>query len=50
VLRASSFEVFRLRLGRRSREQVLAMDWSEAPGDLIDRLFVFGPAVPDLVE
>jgi len=50
VLRASSFEVFRLRLGRRSREQVLAMDWSEAPGDLVDRLFVFGPAVPDLVE
>jgi uncharacterized protein (TIGR03083 family) len=50
VLRASSFEVVRFRLGRRSREQVLAMDWSEDPGDLVDRLFVFGPAVPDLVE
>lgn len=50
VLRASSFEVFRLRLGRRSREQVLSMDWSEDPGDLVDRLFVFGPADPALVE
>lgn len=50
VLRASAFEVFRLRMGRRSRAQVLAMDWSEDPGDLIDRMFVFGPAGEDLVE
>jgi uncharacterized protein (TIGR03083 family) len=50
VLRASAFEVFRLRMGRRSRAQVLAMDWSEDPGDLVDRLFVFGPAEQDLVE
>ena len=32
VLRAPAFEVFRLRMGRRSRAQVLAMDWSDDPG------------------
>lgn len=50
VLRADAFEVFRLRLGRRSRAQVLAMDWSADPIDVIDRLFVFGPAEQDLLE
>lgn len=50
VLRAAAFDVFRLRLGRRSRAQVLTMDWSEPPGDVVDRLFVFGPAEHDLVE
>lgn len=50
VLRTSAFEAFRLRLGRRSRSQVLALDWSEDPGDLVDRLFVFGPAEVDLTE
>jgi hypothetical protein len=50
VLRTSAFEAFRLRLGRRSRSQVLALDWSDDPGDLVDRLFVFGPAEVDLVE
>lgn len=50
VLRAAAFEVFRLRLGRRSRDQVRRMDWSEDPVDIIDRLVVFGPAVRDLVE
>ena len=50
VLRTSAFEAFRLRLGRRSRSQVLALDWSEDPGDLVDRLFVFGPAEVDLSE
>jgi uncharacterized protein (TIGR03083 family) len=50
VLHTSAFEAFRLRLGRRSRSQVLALDWSEDPGDLVDRLFVFGPAEVDLTE
>ncbi len=49
-LRCSAFDAFRLRLGRRSRSQVLGMDWSEDPGDSLDRLFVFGPAERDLVE
>jgi uncharacterized protein (TIGR03083 family) len=52
VLRARTtpFEVFRLRLGRRSRDQVRAMDWSRDPGDVVDRLFIFGPAESALVE
>jgi uncharacterized protein (TIGR03083 family) len=50
VLRASAFEVLRLRMGRRSRAQVLAMDWSDDPGDALDRLFVFGPTETDLME
>lgn len=50
VLRCSAFDAFRLRLGRRSRAQVLGMDWSEDPGDSVDRLFVFGPAEHDLGE
>jgi uncharacterized protein (TIGR03083 family) len=50
VLRTSAFEAFRLRMGRRSRAQVLAMDWSEDPAPWIDSLFVFGPAEGDLLE
>lgn len=50
VLRTSAFEAFRLRMGRRSRAQVLAMDWSEDPTAWIDSLFAFGPAEHDLVE
>lgn len=49
-LRASAFEVLRLRLGRRSRAQVLALDWSEDPGSVVDELFTFGPAGRDIVE
>ena len=50
VLRATAFEAFRLRMGRRSRAQVLAMDWSEDPSEVLDRLFVFGPTTTDLME
>ena len=50
VLRASAFEVFRFRLGRRSSDQVLALDWSEDPAGLLDALFVFGPAERPIVE
>jgi hypothetical protein len=44
VLWATPFEVFRLRLGRRTRAQVRSMRWSADPVGLLDRLFVFGPA------
>ena len=37
------FEVFRLRLGRRSPEQVAALPWDTVPGPVIDELFIFGP-------
>jgi uncharacterized protein (TIGR03083 family) len=43
----STFELFRSRLGRRSREQVLGYDWageSDAVGQVVDRWFVFGPS------
>jgi uncharacterized protein (TIGR03083 family) len=49
-LSASSFEVLRLRLGRRSRAQVLALDWTGDPKPHLDDLFVFGPRDTDLVE
>lgn len=51
-LEATPFEVFRFRLGRRSREQVQALDWSpEPPPDkVVDQLFMFGPATAPVIE
>jgi uncharacterized protein (TIGR03083 family) len=43
-LRTTPYELFRLRLGRRTRDQVLALDWSSDPGAFLDDLFIFGPA------
>lgn len=43
VLRTTAFDFFRLRLGRRTRAEVAAMDWSEDPTEVMDHLFVFGP-------
>ena len=37
------FEMFRGRLGRRTREQVLAFGWSADPGPYLDTFFLFGP-------
>jgi hypothetical protein len=50
TLRTSAFEFFRFVLGRRSRDQALALDWTPPADDLVDRLFVFGPATAALVE
>jgi hypothetical protein len=47
------FELLRVRLGRRSREQAAAMRWDvdgSAREALLDRLFVFGPAMEPIVE
>lgn len=49
-VRTSSFEVMRFRLGRRSRGQVAAMEWTGDPTPVLDSLFTFGPAEHDLVE
>jgi uncharacterized protein (TIGR03083 family) len=49
----SGFEVFRSRLGRRSRSQVRQYDWTGADADVlaaIDAWFVFGPADSPVVE
>lgn len=50
VLRATAFEVFRLRLGRRTREQARQLAWSRDPGDVLDQLFIFGPTTTALGE
>lgn len=49
-LRATAFEILRLRLGRRSLAQVRALDWTGDPEPFLDRLFVFGPTPTDLRE
>lgn len=47
---STDFEVVRARMGRRSRSQLAAMDWSADPGGLLDELTVFPPAATDLDE
>lgn len=45
------FDVARSALGRRSRGQVVAWNWSEPPsGADLDAWFTFGPSVADIVE
>jgi uncharacterized protein (TIGR03083 family) len=50
VLRTTTFEAFRMLMGRRSAAQVRSLDWSADPGPVLDRLFVFGPAAADVLE
>jgi uncharacterized protein (TIGR03083 family) len=50
LLRTSRWEVLRWRMGRRSRAQLAAMDWSDDPGPVLDHLVVFGPATADVIE
>ncbi len=49
-LAVTSFDLLRIRLGRRSLAQVLAMPWEGDPRPALDGLFVFGPATLDLAE
>ncbi|MGH8921863.1 MAG: maleylpyruvate isomerase N-terminal domain-containing protein [Actinomycetes bacterium] len=50
TLTTTAFEVFRWRLGRRSRRQLKAMDWSGDPAPFLEHLCVFGPADSDVLE
>lgn len=50
LLTTTAYEVFRWRMGRRSRAQLAAMDWSGDPSPVLEQLYVFGPADHDLVE
>jgi hypothetical protein len=50
TLTTTAFEAFRWRLGRRSRRQLAAMDWSGDPTPFLDHLCVFGPAAEDVLE
>lgn len=46
----TEFEIFRSRLGRRSRRQVEAYDWSDDPTSVLDHWFLFGPAAGAVIE
>ena len=50
TLSTSEFELFRLRMGRRSLAQLAAMDWSGDPSAILGKLTIFGPAASDIVE
>jgi hypothetical protein len=50
TLDTTVFEAFRWRLGRRSRRQLAAMDWSGDPTPFLDHLCIFGPARADVLE
>lgn len=49
-LTTTRYEAFRWRMGRRSRRQLAALDWSGDPSPVLDHLVVFGPAVTDIIE
>lgn len=43
TLSADDFDWFRGRLGRRTRDEVAAFDWSADPVPYLDTFFIFGP-------
>ena len=49
-LTTTRYEAFRWRMGRRSRDQLAALDWSGDPAPVLDHLVVFGPARSDIIE
>jgi uncharacterized protein (TIGR03083 family) len=49
-LTTTRYEAFRWRMGRRSRGQLAALDWSGDPAPVLGHLTVFGPAQRDIVE
>jgi uncharacterized protein (TIGR03083 family) len=49
-LATTRFEALRWRLGRRSRAQMAAFDWSGDPGPVLDHLAMFGPTAADIIE
>jgi Mycothiol maleylpyruvate isomerase N-terminal domain len=50
TLHATPFDVLRTRLGRRTLDEVRALDWSTDPTPWFDRLFVFSPTTTSLGE
>lgn len=44
------FEVFRGRLGRRTAEEVAALEWSSSPEAYLDSWFIFGRRAESLSE
>jgi uncharacterized protein (TIGR03083 family) len=49
-LATCTFEALRWRMGRRSRAQLAALDWSGDPAPVLDHLVIFGPAASDIIE
>ena len=49
TLRSSTYELFRTIHGRRTVDQLQAMDWDGDPGPWVSALFLFGPT-EDIVE
>jgi uncharacterized protein (TIGR03083 family) len=49
-LTTTRYEAFRWRMGRRSRDQLAALDWSGDPAPVLDHLVVFGPARTEIIE
>lgn len=47
---STTYETCRWRMGRRSKAQLAAMNWSADPALVLDHLTVFGPALIDIVE
>jgi uncharacterized protein (TIGR03083 family) len=50
LLRTERFEAFRWRMGRRSRRQLVGLDWTGDPTPALDQLVVFGPTATDIHE
>ncbi len=50
VLRTGRFEALRWRMGRRSRAQLVGLDWAGDPAPVLDHLAVFGPSPADITE
>jgi uncharacterized protein (TIGR03083 family) len=50
TLRTTTFELSRALHGRRSVDQVRALDWAGDPSPWLDVLFLFGPAEHDVME
>jgi uncharacterized protein (TIGR03083 family) len=50
TLVTTRYEAFRWRMGRRSRAQLAALDWSGDPAPVLGHLAVFGPAARDIIE
>ena len=50
TLSTDPFTWVRVRMGRRTRDEVLALDWSTDPTDVLPAVFVFGPRTTPLGE
>ncbi len=50
MLRTTDFELLRVRMGRRSRAQLEALDWHGDPAPVVEMLCTFGPSLVDIEE